>query len=345
MKVRRKRYGWSLIFLAVTFVLLGIWLIKEYSLHDLWELMQEVRLRWLAAATGLMVVYWLLEAASLHRAIRKVVPTQRLADTLCTTMIGQFFNCITPFSSGGQPMQALHLVKTGVPLSLASCSLMIKFIVYQFILTVYSAVTLLWCFPRMAGRISAIGWLALVGFGVNILVIVGLICLGFFRKPTERFLYGIVKLIRRIGLLTPEQEEAANRRIQKELGQFYQGFVQMRQDLAGIAVMSLLTALQLTAFFLVPTCIFCAFGLGHPDVLLMVCAGAFVLNFTSFVPLPGAAGGAELGFHTVFAMFFPKGFLNLAIILWRLLTFYLPILAGGCFTAFSGLMDQQKVSS
>ena len=96
---------------------------------------------------------------------------------------------------------------------------------------------------------------------------------------------------------------------------------------------------------MVPTCIFCAFGLGHPDVLLMVCAGAFVLNFTSFVPLPGAAGGAELGFHTVFAMFFPKGFLNLAIILWRLLTFYLPILAGGCFTAFSGLMDQQKVSS
>ena len=209
MKVRRKRYGWSLIFLAVTFVLLGIWLTREYSLHDLWELMQEVRLRWLAAATGLMVVYWLLEAAGLHRAIRKVVPTQRLADTLCTTMIGQFFNCITPFSSGGQPMQALHLVKTGVPLSLASCSLMIKFIVYQFILTVYSAVTLLWCFPRMAGRISAIGWLALVGFGVNILVIVGLICLGFFRKPTERFLYGIVKLIRRIGLLTPEQEEAA----------------------------------------------------------------------------------------------------------------------------------------
>lgn len=56
MKVRRKRYGWSLIFLAVTFVLLGVWLIKEYSLHDLWELMQEVRLRWLAAATGLMVV-------------------------------------------------------------------------------------------------------------------------------------------------------------------------------------------------------------------------------------------------------------------------------------------------
>ena len=56
--------------------------------------------------------------------------------------------------------------------------------------------------------------------------------------------------------------------------------------------MSALTAVQLTAFFLIPLCIFYAFGLGKADVLLMICAGAFVLNFTSFIPLPGAAAGA-----------------------------------------------------
>lgn len=344
MKSREKHYGWSLLFLALTFVVLGIWLTREYSLHSLLELMQGVRFGWLAAAMGLMAVYWLLETMGLHLAIRRFVPEQPLSDTLCTTMIGQFFNCITPFSSGGQPMQALYLVKRGVSLSLASCSLIIKFIVYQFVLTLYSAVTLVWCFRKLSGHISAIGWLALVGFGVNILVIVGMVCLGFFRKPTERFLYGAVRLLKRLGWMKPEQEDTANRRIQKELEEFYQGFARMREDVVGIVKMSLLTALQLTSFFLIPLCIFCAFGLGNPDVLLMICSGAFVLNFTSFIPLPGAAAGSELGFHTVFTMFFPNGFLNLAIILWRLLTFYLPILVGGCFTAFSGMGKRQKVS-
>ena len=106
--------------------------------------------------------------------------------------------------------------------------------------------------------------------------------------------------------------------------------------------MSLLTAVQLTAFFLVPLCIFYAFGMGRADVLLMVCAGAFVLNFTSFIPLPGAAAGAEIGFHTVFGLFFPASVLSLAILLWRLFTFYLPILVGGVFTLTAGVWGRGK---
>ena len=100
--------------------------------------------------------------------------------------------------------------------------------------------------------------------------------------------------------------------------------------------------MQLTAFFLIPLCIFYAFGLGRVDILLMICAGAFVLNFTSFIPLPGAAAGAEIGFHTVFGLFFPTRFLSLSILLWRLLTFYLPILVGGIFTATAGVWQKAK---
>lgn len=130
--------------------------------------------------------------------------------------------------------------------------------------------------------------------------------------------------------------------MQKELEEFYQGFAQIRSDWWGILQMSLLTAVQLTAFFLVPLCIFYAFGMGRADVLLMVCAGAFVLNFTSFIPLPGAAAGAEIGFHTVFGLFFPASVLSLAILLWRLFTFYLPILVGGVFTMTAGVWGRGK---
>lgn len=187
MKADTKGYAKGLAFITGTFAVLCIWLLKQYSIQALWKMMLGMRPLWILAAMGLMVVYWVFESLGLHLAVSRFVPTQNPGDTFCATMIGQFFNCITPFSSGGQPMQAWYLVKKGVSLSFASCSLLIKFIVYQFVLTIYSALTLLLCFKSFAGRISSIGWLIFVGFGVNLLVITGLLCLGFLRRPTERF--------------------------------------------------------------------------------------------------------------------------------------------------------------
>lgn len=342
MKADTKGYAKGLAFIAGTFAVLCIWLLKQYSIQALWKMMLGMRPLWILAALGLMVVYWVFESLGLHLAVSRFVPTQNPGDTFCATMIGQFFNCITPFSSGGQPMQAWYLVKKGVSLSFASCSLLIKFIVYQFVLTIYSALTLLLCFKSFAGRISSIGWLIFVGFGVNLLVITGLLCLGFLRRPTEKVLYGSVSLLQKVKLISEQAASKAKERIQKELMEFYEGFAQIRQDIGGILAMSALTAIQLTAFFLIPLCIFYAFGLGKADVLLMICAGAFVLNFTSFIPLPGAAAGAEIGFHTIFSIFFPTHILSVAILFWRLLTFYLPICVGGCFTATAGIWRKNK---
>lgn len=342
MKADTKGYAKGLTFIAGTFAVLCIWLLKQYSIQALWKMMLGMRPLWILAALGLMVVYWVFESLGLHLAVSRFVPTQNPGDTFCATMIGQFFNCITPFSSGGQPMQAWYLVKKGVSLSFASCSLLIKFIVYQFVLTIYSALTLLLCFKSFAGRISSIGWLIFVGFGVNLLVITGLLCLGFLRRPTEKVLYGSVSLLKKVKLISEQAASKAKERIQKELMEFYEGFAQIRQDIGGILAMSALTAVQLTAFFLIPLCIFYAFGLGKADVLLMICAGAFVLNFTSFIPLPGAAAGAEIGFHTIFSIFFPTHILSVAILFWRLLTFYLPICVGGCFTATAGVWRKNK---
>lgn len=342
MKADTKGYAKGLAFISGTFAVLCIWLLKQYSIQALWKMMLGVRPLWILAALGLMVVYWVFESLGLHLAVSRFVPTQNPGDTFCATMIGQFFNCITPFSSGGQPMQAWYLVKKGVSLSFASCSLLIKFIVYQFVLTIYSALTLLLCFKSFAGRISSIGWLIFVGFGVNLLVITGLLCLGFLRRPTEKVLYGSVSLLKKVKLISEQAASKAKERIQKELMEFYEGFAQIRQDIGGILAMSALTAVQLTAFFLIPLCIFYAFGLGKADVLLMICAGAFVLNFTSFIPLPGAAAGAEIGFHTIFSIFFPTHILSVAILFWRLLTFYLPICVGGCFTATAGIWRKNK---
>ena len=92
-----------------------------------------------------------------------------------------------------------------------------------------------------------------------------------------------------------------------------------------------LSTLQLTVYFLVPYFILRAFGL-NASAFSMIAAQAFVLMISSFVPLPGAAGGAELSFFTFFKLFFPANLLNISVLVWRLVTFYLTVCVGMCFT-------------
>lgn len=311
--------------------LVFIYMLKTDGAANLWSALRSARPAWLIAACGLMAAYWLLESQILHLAVQKFHPGQKFACTLQTSMIGQLFNCITPFASGGQPVQAYHLVKSGVPFGTASCALMIKFIVYQSVLTLYSLITLLLRYNLFAAQVRGLGFLVLVGFGVNAAVIAGLLSLCCFPKGTERFLFWGVRALAKLRIL--KEPEHSRIRLQKELSGFYEGFSAIRHHALLIFQMAALTVAQLTAFFLIPLVLYHSFGLTGAPAFSILAAGAFVLNLTSFIPLPGAAGGAELGFHLLFAMFFPARFLAASVLLWRAATFYLPICAGSLFTA------------
>lgn len=181
--------------------LVFIYMLKTDGAANLWSALRSARPAWLIAACGLMAAYWLLESQILHLAVQKFHPGQKFACTLQTSMIGQLFNCITPFASGGQPVQAYHLVKSGVPFGTASCALMIKFIVYQSVLTLYSLITLLLRYKMFSAQVRGLGLLVLLGFGVNAAVIAGLLSLCCFPKATRRFLLWGVQVLTKLRVL------------------------------------------------------------------------------------------------------------------------------------------------
>lgn len=319
--------------LAVIAVSLAVLLVYVFAVDGARGLLDALRAAspvWLGAAVALMVAYWLLEAVILHLAVKRFYAPQRFGKTLQTSMVGQLFNCITPFASGGQPIQAYHMTKTGVPLGTSACALTVKFVIYQFVLTVYSLVTLLFKFRAFSQEIANLKYLVLAGFAVNTAVIAGLLCICFCPDSTGRFLRGCTRLLAKLRFVRNEEE--TNERMQAQITQFYESFTVIRGNWALMLKMGALSALQLTAYFMIPYMLLRCFQAGGVSVFSMLVAQAFVLNVSSFVPLPGAAGGAELSFYTMFAMFFPAKVLALAVLLWRIITFYLPICVGTVFT-------------
>ena len=61
-------------------------------------------------------------------------------------MIGQLFNNLTPFSTGGQPMQAYELNKTGKCVSDSLSAMAIKFVVAQSSLLLFTFIVVIFEF-------------------------------------------------------------------------------------------------------------------------------------------------------------------------------------------------------
>jgi uncharacterized protein (TIRG00374 family) len=90
-------------------------------------------------------------------------------------------------------------------------------------------------------------------------------------------------------------------------------------------------------YFLIPQLVFNALNIPHQlNIFTSIITGVYIFIMSSFVPIPGAAGGVELGFVSFFANFVPKKLLPPALIIWRFITFYLPTLVGGIIYNFFG---------
>ena len=108
------------------------------------------------------------------------------------------------------------------------------------------------------------------------------------------------------------------------------------KEMGSLAIAFTLSLVQLTLFFLIPITIGLGFQLTFSSLLNVIGASAFVSMVTAFIPLPGAAIGAEGSFYMVFRIFYPANIIITALLLWRIITYYLPIAIGGIVVIADG---------
>lgn len=315
----------NLIICGIAFVVMIACLFFVDDPKNIWNAVCSAKPVYILLSIGCMIVYWFLESVNLHLVTKEVFPKQKFKDSLSVSMIGQYFNCITPFSSGGQPIQAYYLVKFGVPLGSSLTALLSKFIAYQAMLTVYSAVILIFRLNYVLNTSPAMMPLVIIGFIVNSAVIAGLLMLAFFRKPTVKIAHFTIRLLGKIHIV--KDVDAKLKYIDDEMEMYYQNFQFIKKRPMLILKLCFFTVIQLTVYFAISYVIYLAFGLSGCDFLTIISCQAFVLMISAFVPLPGALGAAEGSYVLFFKDIFGQ-YVTLSTVIWRFLTFYLAIIAG-----------------
>lgn len=319
----------NLIICGIAFVIMIGFLFFVDDPKEIWKAMCSADPLFMLLAVLCILMYWLFEALTLHAVVKEVHPKQKFRNSLSVSMIGLYFNCITPFATGGQPIQAYYLVKFGVPLGSALTALLSKSIAYQAVLTVYSAVILIFKLQYVVDTNPLMMPLIIVGFIVNTAVITALLMLAFFRKPTEKFAHFLVRALGKIRII--KDVDGKLKYIDHEMEMYHKNFQFIKKRPIMILKMCFYTVIQLIVYLSISFMIYLAFGLEGTDYLTVISCQAFVLLISTFVPLPGALGAAEGSYVLFFKSIF-GGYVHLSTVIWRFLTFYMAIIGGMIFT-------------
>ena len=286
--------------------------------------------KWILLGVLCIILYWGFETLIQNLLVRRMCKGRHLWNSFKVVMTGHFFNAITPFASGGQPMQAMTMVQQGVPIGTSASILLSKFIVYQTILTLYSLVVLILELKFFIKHVNGLIYLSLLGFSINFVVVVILICAAFMKEKVKRIGFWTINLLTKMHII--KKPAAYKRNIIRQVDLFNSNIQGIRGNMGLVVKVVGLTILQLTAYFLIPFAVYRALGLTGTEVFLMISATAFIVMISSFIPVPGGSGAAEGSFFIFFQLFFPKTILPVAILCWRILTFYVPLCCGALMT-------------
>lgn len=335
-----KKYLVNIIFI-LSIGLLTLWILLG-SGNPIYLVGQIMKLApiWVLISFGCITIYWGIETLIQYLLVEKMYKGNGLWNSFKVVMTGHFFNAVTPFASGGQPMQAILMVKQGVPLGTSASVLFSKFIIYQLILTLYSLVVLILELKFFVLKVKGIVYLAVIGFMVNLGVVVILIMSAFMKERLKKVGFCCVNKLHQFHLI--KAPAIYKKKIVRQVELFNRNIAIIGKNKGLLVSVGGLTVLQLTAYFLIPYAVYRAFGLMGTEVFLMISAAAFIVMFASFIPVPGSTGVAEGSFFLLFQMFFPQSILPTAILCWRVITFYVPLCMGGLMTILPNQKNKRR---
>lgn len=325
-----KKNLFTIITLTISMIILLIFLFQGNSIQQLGSIFQSLSVSWILLAFGTLFATWLIEGFVDWILCRHLYPDWSFGRAFMIGMTGLFYSAITPFSTGGQPMQIYYMAKMGIKPGHSAAVISVKTITYQITMVVFSLFLISSELHFFVQNVSNLTFLTIFGIVSNIIFILAVVLVSVNAGFIYRLLHNILNLLGKIHLV--KEPEKKYESIITHLDTFHAGFKTMGHNWKLYIAVCLLTVVQIVISSSVTYCIYRAFHLNEASLWVMIAAQVFSNMVASFVPLPGGSGGAEVSFSAFCHVFF-KNLLTPALLVWRLLTYYGSILFGCIFVA------------
>lgn len=318
----------AIVLLLITAIIL-YFLLKDEFLSVV-EVIRNVNIWWLLLATLGFLIYLWFKAITMHLLAKRYSSKVNRKNLFTQTLIIQFFNGITPFSTGGQPMEVYLLKKKGIKIATATNIIVQNFILYQLALITYGVIALfLNGHFHLFTMNNLLHTLILLGFIINIAVGIILLFISFSTKFNNFVGTLVIKLATKVKIV--KNREKVIEKWHEKLEEFHSSALLLKKEKMILVKGYLYNLIGLTTFYLIPFFVVLSFGLESASIsiLVSITGSAYVLLIGNFVPIPGGSGGIEWGFLELFGRYLSTNVLSATLILWRFITYYASTIIGG----------------
>lgn len=330
----KKIYFLNIVIILAIMIGVLIYMITVDGIDNMLQVLQTVDYKWMTVGLICLILMWVAEAISVHIPLKKLYSKQTFANTFKVTMIGQLFNNLTPFASGGQAMQAYVFHKNGIRASDSFSILAMRFIITQTTLIIFTILVVLSEIGFFLNIFKDLVWIGIIGIFLNILLVVLIFMMGNhpsfivkLAKPILNFFskikFGNFRLIK--------DKETSLEKFKESTANFNNQFKKMKEDKIILFKMIFYGLIQSILYYLITYCVYKGFGNSGINFLQIVTTQALLMLIMTIFPTPGAGIGAEGGFLLLFSSIFKNGTINMSILFWRIFVFYLPIIVGALF--------------
>ncbi len=312
--------------------------------------------RFILLVLGLVALIYMIQALILVIFCRLYTRKYKFHQGLAASMVCQFYSDVTPGASGGQIMEVYTMRNQGIQVSNAASIMVMWFILYQSALIAFGILSLgfewnaiMSIKPNIGGWQPPMWPLILIGFLLNLSVILILYLMSFSHKIHNFILHYIIGFLGKIRILKNPDKTRENLRVQVE--NFKIELKRLQSNIPVLIVQFLLFFGMIFLQYSLPY--FCglalhafenADGVQHFVFASTTQASMVSASFraalhqmvTGLIPLPGSAGVSEMFYEGLFLPFFGNsGSMTTATqILWRTATFHIVLLVSGLVSAF-----------
>ncbi len=339
-KYSLKNNLFSIITISACAIIMLSLLFSPEGFKGMSHVLKEIKPIWLVFAVLAMFFGWLLEGLCIHIFCKDIMKDWSYIDSFQVGMIGSFYNAVTPFASGGQPMQIYFISKKGMDAGFATSIIAKRSLIYQAILVLYAISLMCLSLSFFIHNISNFAWLAIFGVLSNGSFILFILLFSLNENLTKKFIRTCFNWLGKLHIL--KNSELRYKKVEQKLDTFHDGIISCNRPFRTYFLVIFFTIIQITFSCIIPYFIYRSFDFHSASLLNILSADSFVTMVAAFIPSPGSSGAAEGSFYLFFNLFFEHGTIVPAILIWRCLTYYSNILVGGIISAIKPKQHNRK---
>lgn len=340
-KRKKKKIITTVIFLlANALVVLIIILMEDRSgKRESWEVVQGYFSRYWYFVVIAFMMYFLVilgDTTVFFTLTRRMRMKDYLGVSIKVSVLGRYYDRVTPWATGGEPFQLAYLMKNKMKASDALAVTMSRHIIRFFVIAPV-VITIL-----IASRITTDVWvmvIAILGVLGGLIVPTFMLVCVWKPKLGHAIAKGVIGMLFKLKIVKDYDKEFA--KLKEGVDNFLKGLEYLSANKKVIIVIGLVALIELFANNSIPFFIMKALGVDL-DYWTVFVLCIFVSYASSLAPTPGGAGLAELSFYAIFAKYIDGGLLFWAVLFWRLAIYYAPIFVGFALQLIEGAKEIAK---